>query len=133
MVAVKLGCNKCGSHSFFTEKRGTNTGLYCKRCGSWYKWLSKDEVRLFEHNQKEESEHNNDTTSKTETNSTDDLQKVWKYCEQRIKAAEANMDAIGTENMLTPTWQNQMGASTAYWTVQKFIEEILRGERQNEY
>lgn len=131
MVTVKLSCTKCGSVSFFTEKRGTNTGLYCKRCGSWYKWLNKDETRLFAHNQKEESEHSNDTACKTEMNSTDDLQKVWKYCEQRIKLAEANMDAIGTENMLTPTWQNQMGASTAYWTVQKVIEEMLSESGEN--
>ena len=45
---VKFVC-KCGSTSFFTEKKGTATGLYCSECGKWYKWLTKDEARLYEH------------------------------------------------------------------------------------
>ena len=45
---VKVVC-KCGSTSFFTEKKGTATGLYCSECGKWYKWLTKDEIRLSEH------------------------------------------------------------------------------------
>lgn len=34
----------------FIEKKGIQTGLYCNKCGRWIKWLSKDEVRLFEQN-----------------------------------------------------------------------------------
>ena len=41
---------KCGSTNFFTEVHGNNTGLYCADCGKWQKWLTKDEVRLFNHN-----------------------------------------------------------------------------------
>ena len=41
---------KCGSFDFFTQKQGSNTGLYCSICGKWQKWLNKDEVRLFENN-----------------------------------------------------------------------------------
>lgn len=41
---------KCGCTSFFTEVHGNNTGLYCAECGKWQKWLTKDEVRLFNHN-----------------------------------------------------------------------------------
>lgn len=41
---------KCGSLDFFVEKQGNNTGLYCSMCGRWQKWLNKDEIRLFEHN-----------------------------------------------------------------------------------
>lgn len=40
---------KCGCTSFFTEVHGNNTGLYCTNCGKWQKWLTKNEVRLFNH------------------------------------------------------------------------------------
>lgn len=42
-------CKKCGSISLHTEIKGNNTGLYCDDCGSWIKWLSKDELRAFEY------------------------------------------------------------------------------------
>lgn len=47
-------CRKCGSSSLFTEQMGSNIGLYCRSCGSWQKWLNKNEVRLFSENNKEE-------------------------------------------------------------------------------
>lgn len=45
-----MKCNKCGSISLHTEVKGNNTGLYCDNCGSWQKWLNKDEKkkRVFE-------------------------------------------------------------------------------------
>lgn len=45
-------CKKCGSISLHTEAKGSNTGLYCDDCGAWMKWLGKDELRAFEHSQK---------------------------------------------------------------------------------
>ncbi len=42
-------CKKCGSISLHTEVKGNNTGLYCDDCGAWIKWLSKDELRAFNH------------------------------------------------------------------------------------
>lgn len=42
-------CKKCGSISLHTAVKGNNTGLYCNDCGSWIKWLSKDELRAFEY------------------------------------------------------------------------------------
>lgn len=46
-------CKKCGSVSLHTEVKGSNTGLYCDNCGAWVKWLGNDELRAFEHSQKE--------------------------------------------------------------------------------
>lgn len=40
-------CKKCGSIDLFTDKKGNNTGLYCRDCGAWIKWLGKDELRAF--------------------------------------------------------------------------------------
>lgn len=45
-------CKKCGSTDLFTKEKGNNVGLYCSDCGAWIKWLSKDELRAFEHSQK---------------------------------------------------------------------------------
>lgn len=50
-------CKKCGSTLLHTEVKGSNTGLYCDDCGAWVKWLSKDELRAFEHNKKENNNH----------------------------------------------------------------------------
>ena len=47
-------CNKCGYSSLFTAQMGSNIGLYCKSCGAWQKWLSKNEARLFAENNKVE-------------------------------------------------------------------------------
>ena len=44
-------CKKCGSVSLHTEVKGNNTGLYCDDCGSWVKWLGKDELRAFKYAQ----------------------------------------------------------------------------------
>lgn len=44
---------KCGSVKFFTEVKGNNTGLYCAECGKWIKWLTKDEIRDFENQEKD--------------------------------------------------------------------------------
>ncbi|EOS35369.1 hypothetical protein C804_00971 [Lachnospiraceae bacterium A4] len=48
-------CKKCGSISLHTEVKGNNTGLYCDDCGAWVKWIGKDELRAFEHSQREEN------------------------------------------------------------------------------
>lgn len=48
-------CKKCGSTDLYTDQKGNNTGLYCSDCGAWIKWLSKEELRAFEHSQKKEN------------------------------------------------------------------------------
>jgi hypothetical protein len=51
-------CPNCESINVFTDKRGTQTGLYCKDCGRWIKWLSLKEIRLLERAQDENKEPN---------------------------------------------------------------------------
>ena len=53
-----------------------------------------------------------------------DLEKVWNFCEEQKNSNDKNVEIIGIENMLTPIWQTCMGMSSAYWTVQKMIEDI---------
>ena len=49
-------CTKCGSVDLYTKNKGNNIGLYCSDCGAWIKWISKDELRAFEHSK--ESQNN---------------------------------------------------------------------------
>lgn len=35
---------KCSSTSFAVMQKGKQFGLYCKECGKWQKWLSKNEI-----------------------------------------------------------------------------------------
>lgn len=44
----KFNCPKCNSTDVFTKKIGNHTGLYCGDCGTWIKWLSKNEILLVE-------------------------------------------------------------------------------------
>ena len=52
-------CKKCGSKKYMIRKNCSQTGLYCSDCGKWYKWLNKNEVRVYsESNTTEESKEN---------------------------------------------------------------------------
>ena len=59
-----LSCKKCGSVSLYTEIKNNNTGLYCKDCGVWTKWLNKEEIRVFQHQDKEEEDNTEITIEK---------------------------------------------------------------------
>lgn len=37
---------KCGCTDFYFIDKGANVGIYCKRCGKWLKWASRDERNL---------------------------------------------------------------------------------------
>lgn len=62
-----------------------------------------------------------------------DLEKIWNFCEQRKNACDKNIEALGLENMFNPMFQNQTGMSTAYWSVQKCIEDIWEGMKGEEH
>lgn len=53
MIAGRIGkfdslkCSNCGSDIMFTQIKGNNTGLYCRNCGKWQKWLNKNEKNLW--------------------------------------------------------------------------------------
>lgn len=47
-------CDRCGSENFFIKQSGNQTGLYCSKCGKWQKWLTKDEIRLFNYKQSDD-------------------------------------------------------------------------------
>ena len=43
-------CKKCNESNLILQTKSHNTGLYCKACGAWQKWLNKEEVRTAEFN-----------------------------------------------------------------------------------
>lgn len=42
-----MKCKKCGHERFYREQHGPHTGLYCDKCGTWQKWLTGSEKRLY--------------------------------------------------------------------------------------
>ena len=40
-------CKYCGRDQLFIRPSGNNTGLYCRICGKWLKWMNKNEIRAF--------------------------------------------------------------------------------------
>ena len=49
-------CPKCDCEKTFIKKSGNHTGLYCSNCGKWIKWLTKDEIRVFNFQQETKRE-----------------------------------------------------------------------------
>ena len=54
MDFIRKNCN--AKNNTFIQKVGNQTGLYCKECGKWIKWLNKNEVQCFTH--KETNDNN---------------------------------------------------------------------------
>lgn len=42
---MKENCSKCNSKNLFVEIQGTRRGLYCGECGTWQKWITKQELQ----------------------------------------------------------------------------------------
>lgn len=80
-------CKKCGSIFLHTEVKGNNTGLYCDDCGTWVKWLSKNELRVFEHKKKEESNN-------VSPNSEDMILRFKKFVEFLDKTIDAEYSKL---------------------------------------
>lgn len=80
-------CKKCGSISLHIEIKGNNTGLYCDDCGTWVKWLSKNELRVFEHKKKEESNN-------VSPNSEDIILRFKKFVEFLDKTIDAEYSKL---------------------------------------
>lgn len=63
-------CKKCGAiNDIKIVKKGTQTGLYCKLCGNWIKWIGKEEMMFAEqiissNNSNETKPNNQKTTAK---------------------------------------------------------------------
>ena len=55
---------KCGSKRIFIRDNGTQTGIYCKECGKWIKWIGKKEIPFAEEYIKEQNENDNSNTNK---------------------------------------------------------------------
>lgn len=39
---------KCGHTDFIMRDNGNQKGIYCSKCGKWFKWADKDERNLME-------------------------------------------------------------------------------------
>ena len=81
-------CKKCGSTSLHTEVKGNNTGLYCDDCGAWIKWVSKDELRAFEHSKKENG------INRIEPDSKDMITRLKEFAEYLDKAIDKEYEKM---------------------------------------
>ena len=53
---TKVQCKQCGCTEVEIEEKGNHTGIYCKNCGIWIKWASKDDLKSTKSEQETESE-----------------------------------------------------------------------------
>lgn len=45
-MKIKNYMCKCGCDDFFFIEKDTHIGIYCIKCGKWFKWASHDERNL---------------------------------------------------------------------------------------
>lgn len=133
-------CKKCGSVSLHTEAKGNNTGLYCDDCGSWQKWLNKDELRAFLHSMREAtpeeresvSEHIESISKPTGDNFYDDKTVIERLTEFK-KHLDNEIDAEMEKFPVSP--EDAVRKNTYCFGLQKVIysiENIIAGRDFND-
>lgn len=43
---------KCGCSNMIIEYKGSQRGMYCKSCGKWQKWATKEDERVISYKTK---------------------------------------------------------------------------------
>lgn len=88
---MTVTCNKCGIVKGFIAEKGNQTGLYCNKCGKWIKWLTKDEKRLFAHNNKTKMTNADRIRSMTDEELLDFLCSIETYDEGSTKTIDGGV------------------------------------------
>lgn len=110
---MKYQC-KCGCTDMFVKSNGNNIGLYCKSCGKWQKWLSKDEFRAFEHDKSHEYLKNN-------------LNNFIDFLDKEIDK-QFEKEPLSIEDSIS-----KCSYVHAYAKVKENLINIVNGRRYNEY
>jgi len=77
-------CNRCGSKNYMIKKVCSQTGLYCSDCGNWYKWLNKNEIRVYSELNRTDESKENDNDFRCVINQLEDLVKCFERVINRI-------------------------------------------------
>lgn len=123
----------------FTEKKGNNTGLYCSKCGKFQKWLGKNELRVFEHEQKEKEipridGNLNNIYKKTNMNiigiDSDTINKLNEFIDFLDEEIDRQLTrkALSVEDNLY-----KCANAHAYELTKESLINIVNGRRYNEY
>lgn len=127
-VHMKLfRCDKCGSTDVFIKKVGTQIGLYCGDCGTWIKWLRKDEIRLAERQISKLNEKNN-SGDKWKLKNLKDID-VLPYVTSRVDEQEVNLHTE-YKNYAEKCKDSKPSVITNFeriknMTIDEFVDEIL--------
>lgn len=105
---------KCGSENFFIEKNGNNMGLYCKKCGKWIKWATKEETRIYQNKDKKETIKVN-------------LKDFVDFLDEEIDRQLTREPLSSEDNIMKCTY------ATAYEKVKTSLLNIVEGRKYNEY
>lgn len=116
--------SKCCDSDIFIEKKGSQVGIYCSKCGKWQKWANKDETRLFMKDfsqKKDEVFQFESKLSDKENYYKIKLNKLWKDAEYMIDKEMS---------VLPLSFEDSIRKSTKCATLEGLkieIEEILKG------
>lgn len=111
-------CKKCGNTTYIVQEKsngtGLATGLYCAKCGTWHKWLNKQEKILYS-THSEEIDKDNEIARLTAENA--ELTSKARQLEEEIKALkkektqlETTMDGISAIAHSSKTLANELQA-----------------------
>lgn len=87
---------KCGSNKVFIQENGTQTGIYCKECGKWIKWIGKKEIPFAEEYIKEQNKNDNSNTNKIDEVKKFIMDILDEY--SNVASSESIYDLVDTTN-----------------------------------
>lgn len=82
-------CPHCGSGKLYIQEKKTNTGLYCDDCGKWIKWLSKEDIKVFE---RTKAEMERLEKEQKDIFTPHDLETMTRRLEELVKAIDKEVD-----------------------------------------
>lgn len=93
-------CKKCGAvNDIELVTKGTQTGLYCKLCGTWIKWVGKDEMMFAE--QIIRSNNSNEEQTKLNSRKTSAKQRVEAELVELVERKDKLFNFVGTSKYAT--------------------------------
>lgn len=84
--------SKCCESAVHTEVKGSQTGIYCNKCGKWLKWASKDDLRAIEINKVKPFTGELERPHTTDPFNIDKLKEEIKYYKDSIKRMMFDID-----------------------------------------
>lgn len=95
-------CKKCKNTTYLIQEKsngtGVATGLYCAKCGTWHKWLNKQERVLYETEVKKDNSRCVIIDDSRDVVETKELHELKRLIEENNTELKTRLEAIETSS-----------------------------------